>query len=73
MAGPRAIELTQAPPPQASPGEREVMLAEASDDDAPVDADLHRRTVLKLDCILLPFLALLFLFNALDKANVSDG
>jgi hypothetical protein len=36
-----------------------------------VDARLHRRTVLKLDCILLPFLALLFLFNALDKSNVS--
>jgi hypothetical protein len=35
------------------------------------DSQLHRRTLLKLDCLLLPFLALLFLFNALDKANVS--
>lgn len=35
-----------------------------------VDQRLHRRTLLKLDCLLLPFLALLFLFNALDKANV---
>jgi hypothetical protein len=36
-----------------------------------VDPRLHRRTLLKLDCLLLPFLALLFLFNSLDKANVS--
>jgi hypothetical protein len=36
-----------------------------------VDPRLHRRTLRKLDCLLLPFLALLFLFNALDKANVS--
>ena len=35
-----------------------------------VDLRLHRSTLLKLDCLLLPFLALLFLFNALDKANV---
>jgi hypothetical protein len=37
----------------------------------PVDPRLHRRTLRKLDCLLLPFLAVLFLFNALDKANVS--
>lgn len=36
-----------------------------------VDPKLHQRTLLKLDCLLLPFLAALFLFNALDKANVS--
>jgi hypothetical protein len=35
-----------------------------------VDARLHKRTLRKLDCLLLPFLALLFLFNALDKSNV---
>jgi hypothetical protein len=34
------------------------------------DATLHRRTLRKLDWLLLPFLALLFLFNALDKSNV---
>jgi hypothetical protein len=33
-------------------------------------ARVHRRTVLKLDCLLLPFLATLFLFNSLDKSNV---
>jgi hypothetical protein len=33
--------------------------------------DLDRRTVRKLDFILLPFLALLFLFNSLDRSNVS--
>lgn len=32
---------------------------------------LHRRTLLKLDTLLLPFLALLFLFNSLDKSNVA--
>lgn len=31
---------------------------------------LHRRTLRKLDFLLLPFLALLFLFNSLDKSNV---
>jgi hypothetical protein len=35
-----------------------------------VDAALHRRTLRKLDWLLLPFLALLFLFNSLDKSNV---
>jgi hypothetical protein len=32
---------------------------------------LNQRTVRKLDYILLPFLALLFLFNSLDRSNVS--
>jgi hypothetical protein len=32
--------------------------------------DLDRKTVRKLDYILLPFLALLFLFNSLDRSNV---
>lgn len=32
---------------------------------------MHTRTLLKLDTLLLPFLALLFLFNSLDKSNVS--
>ena len=34
------------------------------------DLDLHKRTLRKLDFLLLPFLALLFLFNSLDKSNV---
>ena len=33
--------------------------------------DLDRRTLRKLDFVLLPFLALLFLFNSLDRSNVS--
>ena len=45
-----------------SPGER--------DEAAAAYSRLHQRTLLKLDYLLLPFLALLFLFNALDKANV---
>jgi hypothetical protein len=37
---------------------------------SPVNASLDRRTVRKLDTVLLPFLALLFLFNSLDRSNV---
>jgi hypothetical protein len=37
------------------------------------NAELDRRTVRKLDFILLPFLALLFLFNSLDKSNVGNA
>lgn len=48
------------------------MATDEMDDATTFDVRLHRRTLLKLDCILLPFLALLFLFNALDKANVSN-
>jgi hypothetical protein len=33
--------------------------------------ELNRRTLKKLDTVLLPFLALLFLFNSLDRSNVS--
>ncbi|KAF2637286.1 MFS general substrate transporter [Massarina eburnea CBS 473.64] len=34
---------------------------------------LHKRTLRKLDFLLLPFLALLFLFNSLDKANIGNA
>ncbi|CAK1354201.1 putative transporter [Cercospora beticola] len=34
---------------------------------------LNRRTVRKLDTILLPFLALLFLLNSLDKSNIGNA
>ncbi|KAH9861281.1 hypothetical protein IAQ61_011018 [Plenodomus lingam] len=40
---------------------------------AATDRDLQQRTLRKLDCLLLPFLALLFLFNALDKANIGNA
>lgn len=33
------------------------------------DPGLHKRTLRELDWLLLPFLALLFLFNSLDKSN----
>jgi hypothetical protein len=36
------------------------------------DAELHKSTLRKLDLLLLPFLALLFLFNSLDKSNVGS-
>ncbi|OCL06443.1 MFS general substrate transporter, partial [Glonium stellatum] len=34
---------------------------------------LNKKTVRKLDLILLPFLALLFLFNSLDKSNIGNA
>jgi len=37
------------------------------------DESLHKRTVRKLDLILLPFLALLFLLNSLDKSNIGNA
>ncbi|KAF1994715.1 MFS general substrate transporter [Amniculicola lignicola CBS 123094] len=40
---------------------------------APHDPLLHKRTLRKLDCLLLPFLALLFLFNSLDKSNIGNA
>ncbi|KZM24792.1 uncharacterized protein EKO05_0003540 [Ascochyta rabiei] len=49
----------------------------ANDDDeheqATPTSRLHTRTLLKLDCVLLPFLALLFLFNSLDKSNIGNA
>lgn len=35
--------------------------------------ELSRRTVRKLDCLLLPFLALLFMLNSLDKSNIGNA
>lgn len=47
-----------------------MMPPEDAADIAHHDEELHRRTLRKLDFLLLPFLALLFLFNSLDKSNV---
>lgn len=55
------------PPPGPLP-----TIMSSTDGELHVDPELHRRTLRKLDCLLLPFLALLFLFNSLDKSNVSD-
>ncbi|KAF1834734.1 MFS general substrate transporter [Decorospora gaudefroyi] len=49
------------------------MPADELEDTPAVDPVLHKRTVVKLDCLLLPFLALLFLFNSLDKANIGNA
>jgi hypothetical protein len=72
LGGMQSWELTPAPAPSHS--SRRTMPPDENDDADraySVDPRLHRRTLRKLDCLLLPFLALLFLFNALDKANVS--
>ncbi|KAF3006753.1 hypothetical protein E8E13_009942 [Curvularia kusanoi] len=44
------------------------------EDEQPIATSrLHKRTLLKLDTLLLPFLALLFLFNSLDKSNIGNA
>lgn len=63
--GQHQYELTEALASGASPSKMPL--------DELVDPRLHKRTLLKLDCLLLPFLALLFLFNALDKANIGNA
>ncbi|GAB7358126.1 hypothetical protein MBLNU230_g0285t1 [Neophaeotheca triangularis] len=37
------------------------------------DSRVQRRTLLKLDTILLPFLSILFLLNSLDKTNIGNA
>ncbi|KAJ8110954.1 hypothetical protein OPT61_g6333 [Boeremia exigua] len=50
------------------------MLDNDDDDGHPATTShLHQRTLLKLDTLLLPFLALLFLFNSLDKSNIGNA
>ena len=70
MTGVQSYELAEAS--QSQPSARS-MPPEEAEEAHYVDARLHRQTLLKLDCLLLPFLALLFLFNALDKANVCSA
>jgi hypothetical protein len=69
MAGVQMLEL--AAPARSARRNMPPNEADDPEDAYTVDPRLHRRTLRKLDCLLLPFLALLFLFNALDKANVS--
>lgn len=54
--------LHEEPPPTMAPGD----IVDATHH----NEELHMRTLRKLDFLLLPFLALLFLFNSLDKSNV---
>jgi hypothetical protein len=37
------------------------------------DEQLNRRTIRKLDYVLLPFLCSLFLLNSIDKSNVGNA
>lgn len=57
----------------ATPAPARTMLDNDDDGHLTTTSRLHKRTLLKLDCLLLPFLALLFLFNSLDKSNVSSA
>ncbi|KAF2824654.1 MFS general substrate transporter [Ophiobolus disseminans] len=71
MAGERSFELT--PVAAASQASRQTMPPDEVEEADFLDPRVHKRTLLKLDCLLLPFLALLFLFNALDKANIGNA
>lgn len=63
----------QSPPSRANSMETDNLI----DGDAPrrdKDQDqLNRRTLRKLDFILLPFLCTLFLLNSLDKSNIGNA
>ena len=61
-------ELTRVSAGRAS---ARTMLDNDDDEQITATSSVHKRTLLKLDTLLLPFLALLFLFNSLDKSNVS--
>ena len=64
-------ELADSSPPE----EPQLDLREVMEEDSTAQEHevlLNKKTVRKLDLILLPFLALLFLFNSLDKSNVSS-
>ncbi|KAI4906015.1 hypothetical protein J4E90_010974 [Alternaria incomplexa] len=67
----QVYELTAAS--SASATEHDTMPPDELEETCAVDARLHKRTLRKLDCLLLPFLALLFLFNALDKSNIGNA
>lgn len=58
------------PPEEPQPGPREAMEDSAAREH---EVLLNKKTVRKLDLILLPFLALLFLFNSLDKSNIGNA
>lgn len=67
---------TEAGPPPAMA--RNGMNDDHDDDDLvkndnAYETRLDRRTIRKLDFILLPFLALLFLLNSLDKSNIGNA
>lgn len=59
----------------ASPEERTLRRAAASEEamDTCTENELSRSTVRKLDLVLLPFLALLFMLNSLDKSNIGNA
>jgi len=65
-----ADEYELAAAPGSSASVYTTMPPEEVEESHAVDVRLHKSTLRKLDCLLLPFLALLFLFNALDKSNV---
>ncbi|KAF2680263.1 MFS general substrate transporter [Lentithecium fluviatile CBS 122367] len=63
-------ELTRISSPAAPTA---TMRPDESGEAAQVDSELHKPTLRKLDFLLLPFLALLFLFNSLDKSNIGNA
>ena len=59
--------------PRGQPQRSSMEETEETGHHLPVDLDLERRTLRKLDWILLPFLSLLFLLNSLDRSNIGNA
>lgn len=57
----------------ASPEETMLRRTSATAETMTTQEELGRRTVRKLDFTLLPFLALLFMLNSLDKSNIGNA
>ncbi|KAL9619478.1 MAG: hypothetical protein Q9160_005915 [Pyrenula sp. 1 TL-2023] len=68
---PRASKETTTPSMDESPEDNPQ--TSSSTDNTLQDPDLERRTVRKLDWILLPFLSILFCLNSLDRTNVGSA
>ncbi|KAL9111942.1 MAG: hypothetical protein Q9227_003792 [Pyrenula ochraceoflavens] len=61
------------PGPEGEPLASSMEEAEENQHDQPIDPNFERRTLRKLDWILLPFLSLLFLLNSLDRSNIGNA
>ena len=64
----------QSPPPRRANSMETDNLIDGDTPSRGKDHDqLNRRTLRKLDVILLPFLCMLFLLNSLDKSNIGNA
>lgn len=67
------LSMDDESPTSNDPPHPTIPVAETNLLDEDDDPDLERRTVRKLDWILLPFLSVLFCLNSLDRTNVGSA